>query len=320
MNISEIKVKLCGNDIISIINDFVKVDVLKIKDVEITEYINLKGEFKKIITVPFQVETELLGMQDNKLLLKLKKIKLMKLGIFKFIKAIALKLALKNLKDSGIASKSDCIEVDINKILEKLPFLKFNLNSISCENGFLDVRVEEIDFDFGRIGEKVEKVEEKEEDKEEIDIKNIKVHKVSDYYTEGRCYTKAMLPKKAQKYSDYIFIIPDILALIFRLLGDNRVDTKTKAAIIGSFTYITFPLDILPDKIPFIGRIDDMGVIFFVLNRIVNDVPIEVILENWQGKNEFVIVLKQAIEYLTKFTVAGNVDKVYAVIEDLVTE
>ena len=47
---------------------------------------------------------------------------------------------------------------------------------------------------------------------------------------------------------------------------------------------------------------DDLAVIFFALNRIINDVPMEIILENWQGKNHFIVVLKHTVDYLSKFT------------------
>ena len=319
MKVSEVSAKLNGQDITSIINDFVKVKGLNIEDVKISEELVLEGKFKTIITIPFRVSVEIVGVQANKLTVRLKGLKIMKIRIFKFIRNLALKLALKEIRDKGIIPKGDCIEIGLNKILNPIPFLNLNLSSIGLKEGFLQATVSEIDFELSKLGEKVENVEVVEDNKD-LDIKNIKVEKIDDLYTEGREVAENKMPEDVKKYSDYIFIIPDILALIYRLMKDSRVNKKTKAIIGGTVAYVSFPMDILPDKMPFIGKIDDVGVIFFALNRIIEDIPIEVILENWQGKNEFIVVLKKSLDYFTRFTAAGNVDKIYKLIDYMVAE
>ena len=45
--------------------------------------------------------------------------------------------------------------------------------------------------------------------------------KIEDCYTVGRGKNKEKMPLNVQKYSDYILIIPDIVALIYRLLKDK---------------------------------------------------------------------------------------------------
>ena len=48
VNISNIDVRLSGDDIISIINDFIKIDGLNISSVSINDDIVLEGNFKNI--------------------------------------------------------------------------------------------------------------------------------------------------------------------------------------------------------------------------------------------------------------------------------
>lgn len=55
------------------------------------------------------------------------------------------------------------------------------------------------------------------------------------------------------------------------------------------------------------------------MNKVLKDVPLSIIIENWEGKNELLIVLKNGIEYLTDFTGARNVQKLYDVVEELST-
>ena len=131
---------------------------------------------------------------------------------------------------------------------------------------------------------------------------------------------ESRIPEKVQGFSDYIFVVPDIVCLIYRLLKDERVSVKTKAVIVSSLAYVSLPTDIIPDKIPFIGRIDDIGVIFFALNRVIKDTPLKVIVENWEGKNDIIIVLKKAVDYLVQYTNAENVERIYSTIEQLTAQ
>ena len=67
------------------------------------------------------------------------------------------------------------------------------------------------------------------------------------------------------------------------------------------------------------GEIDDIAVVFFALNKIVQDVDLKILLENWEGSNELIIVLKGSLEYLVNFTKAQNLEKLCSVIEELKT-
>ena len=108
-------------------------------------------------------------------------------------------------------------------------------------------------------------------------------------------------------------------ALLYRLLKDKRVPLKTKLIISGSIAYIAFPTDIIPDNIPFVGKVDEIAVAFFALERIISDVSINVILENWEGKNDIVLVIKNIIEYVVNFTGAKNVEKIYNFVEEVMS-
>ena len=155
-----------------------------------------------------------------------------------------------------------------------------------------------------------------EEEKEDY-ILNLEVNKIEDVYTHGREKVVEKIPEKAREYSDIIMFLPDIVALVARLFKDKRVPTKTKAILAVSLGYTVIPIDILPDKIPVLGKIDDVAIILFALNRMIEDIPMEIILENWQGNRELVMVLTSAVEYLSNFTGAKNLNRVYEVINAL---
>lgn len=320
MNISSVDLRLNARDLMSIINDFVKIDGLSIGNLIIGDRIFVEGIYKNIVKIPFKAEVSIAYIQNNVLALKLEKTKISKIPVFKFVTNYAMKLGLKKLNVVGISNTKNEIKVDLNKIFKKYPFLNLELEKLYIEETIVKAQVKEISLDISRFGETAEVIADDEvHNLQEVEIDYTHISKVEDGYKKGRDYVKSNMPQKIKCVSDYVLIIPDIISLIYRLLKETRVSAKTKAVIISSLAYLSLPIDIIPDKIPFIGKIDDVGIVFFTLNKIINDVPMEILLENWAGKNDFIFVLKEAVNYLTQFTAADNVDKIYKVIDSMVT-
>lgn len=316
MKISGVQAQLIGSDILSIINEFVKVDGLELKEVIIDNTINIKGTFKKGVSIDFAGQLTIEKVENSIVTAKFSKLKLMKLGFFRPIRSLALKIGLGQLKISGIDATKDMVIIDIKKLLKDIPYVDIDLKALYIKGQALHAEVENINiFLMGNII----KVEEPEVITEDEEKDEEPVNKVADYYTLGRDKLQEKLPDGAKKISDYIFVVPDIVALICRMLKDSRVPIKTKLVVSASLAYVIFPTDLIPDKIPFIGKIDEIAVVFFALNRIATDVPTKVILENWAGKDELVLVLKNGLEYVTNFTGAKNVEKLYNVVEELST-
>lgn len=55
------------------------------------------------------------------------------------------------------------------------------------------------------------------------------------------------------------------LRILWRTFIDRRTPTVAKLAVIGGLLYGISPLDIIPDVIPLLGQMDDLGVIIAVL-------------------------------------------------------
>lgn len=315
MKISKVQAQLNGEDILSIINDFLKIDGLKLYEVNIDNIMRIKGEYRKKINIKFEVTVDIEGVKNGKIYGRFSKFKALNFGFFRPIRSLALKRGLKKIDLKGLSSEKDKFEIDINKSLTDIPFINVSISDLFIKGEFLCAEVEDISVSL-----KGELIKVQEEEIQEIGgIIDLPINKVEDKYTHGRKVIEGKMTNKLRKISDYVLIIPDIVALIYRLLKDKRVPKKTKITIAISLGYILFPVDIIPDKIPFIGKIDDLAIIFFALNKIVIDVPLNVILENWQGKNQIIVVMKEGLEYIINFTGAKNVEKLYNVIEELST-
>lgn len=318
MNISGVKVSLTGEDLLSILNDFVKIDGLSLERVEIDEEIKLYGSFSKGFTINFIAGVKLSRVENGIIHGEVSSFKIAKIKIFSILRKAALKFALKSLEEKGITYKDGKVVINIKSLLKDVPYVDLNISDLHLRKGFLNVDLSNINVSLQGtlIKEVPEEEEETEEEEEKIDEN---IEKVKDYYSLGRGYVEEKLPSKVKTYSDYLFIIPDMAALLYRLLKDKRVSLKTKLIISGAIAYIAFPTDIIPDNIPFIGKIDEIAVAFFALERIIDDVSINIILENWEGKNDIVLVIKNIIEYVVNFTGAKNVEKVYNFVEEVIS-
>lgn len=62
------------------------------------------------------------------------------------------------------------------------------------------------------------------------------------------------------------------------LLGDERTPLLTKALPWASVLYLLMPIDVVPDILPFIGQLDDIGVLIVLLAIAFKMVPRDV----WQ--------------------------------------
>ena len=318
MNVSSINVGLTGEDLISIYNDFVAIKEIKISNIDVKEDIRISGSFTKGLTINFEVKVKLNSMENGLINGELTGFKILNIGIPSFIRKTILKFALKSLSDVGINYDKGKVIIQYKYLLKDIPYVDFDIYSIYCAYGVFNVELRNAKFSLG--GELKKEIELLNFEKEKVpEFNEEHISKTEDSYTKGREKIIDKLPNNAKKYSDYIFVLPDIAALIYRLLKDKRVSMKTKLVISAAVAYIAVPCDIIPDKVPFIGKIDDIAIGVFALNVIMTDVPLNVVLENWQGKNDILIVLKNVIDYATNFTGAKNIDSIYRVMEEVLS-
>lgn len=318
MKISKVLVEVSRDDVLSIIEEFLQVEGLSIDSLDINNNINVKGSFTKGIKVNFEGSIDIVGVKDGIIQGKLSKLKIAKLGIFRAFRSLGLKYGVKYIPIEGFNQYKDNIYIDLKKILNDVPYVDLNLSDVYIKDTKIIAELSNIDLSIK--GELIkEKIEEPIEEKQKVDFNELEINKTFDNYSKGREILKNKIKDKTKSYTDYLFVLPDITSLIYRLLKDKRVKINTKLTIGATLAYTMFKTDILPDKIPFIGKVDDIAVIFFALNKIVNDVDIKILLENFPGENELLILLTNALDFISEFTGYKNVEKLVNVIADLKT-
>jgi uncharacterized membrane protein YkvA (DUF1232 family) len=74
------------------------------------------------------------------------------------------------------------------------------------------------------------------------------------------------------------------LKLIFRLMGDSRVNVLAKLIPIGAFVYLLFPADLAPNiALPVIGVLDDAAILWLGSYVFTELCPPEVVAEHMKA-------------------------------------
>lgn len=92
-------------------------------------------------------------------------------------------------------------------------------------------------------------------------------------------------------------ILPSAKVLV-RLARDERVPSRTRMLALGSLVYALVPFDLIPDRIPVLGKLDDLGLVAIAVVRLVGDAGPEVVAELWDGDDETLEAFFGAVETL----------------------
>lgn len=72
---------------------------------------------------------------------------------------------------------------------------------------------------------------------------------------------------------------PIYARLIWALLRDERTPVARKVLLGGALGYLILPADLIPDRIPLIGGLDDLVVVVLAVDLFLDGVPSEVLVE-----------------------------------------
>lgn len=308
MKLSSVKAVLTAADIMEIIEEYVQVEGLVISNIVLSDIITVSGSYKKGVEIPFKAQIGLGNIYENNINIKIFSIKISKLGIFTPIKNFALKKILSDFSDNGIFIDKDVVTLDLNLISKVIPYVYFKLKSLKSIDNAIEAEVE--DLIYAPAKEVTSLKRNKKEERKAID-------KISDNYAKLRENTAEKVPDKYKNIVEYAMIIPDIVALLWRLFRDKRVRIDTKILIGGAIAYLASPIDIIPDFIPMIGKIDDVAIAFFVMNKLINEIDEKIILENWNGKENIIEIIKNGVAYISKMVGSENVGKLVDFIKKL---
>lgn len=330
--ISSVTTSISEADLMENIRTFVDVEGLDIEYVKFDDStIEAKGSYKKIITIPFLARIRILEVKDNRITLRIDKISVLKLGIPSWIIAAAGKALKSKVEEMGVTfGENGAITADVSQILKKVNHVDLKVEDISMEHGVLSLRVAGISADVKAMEkEKEEKDIEKVKAKEEAErkeavyqsnIARIYNEQKTDEYSKIRRDIYKRVPEKYRQYYKYAAFIPDIVALAVRVILDKRVKTKDRIIIGATMGYFLSPIDIIPDKMPFIGGVDDLALFMFGVNHLITRIPEPIIVEHWSGDLKVLKFVKDNMTDIMKPLGSDKIDRLYRMAEAKLNE
>lgn len=85
---------------------------------------------------------------------------------------------------------------------------------------------------------------------------------------------------------ELVRFLADVGRLLWRLQRDPRVPWSAKIVAGGALAYVVSPINVIPDHIPGIGRMDDLFVVARAMRHLLSAAGYDVIHELWPGSED----------------------------------
>lgn len=95
--------------------------------------------------------------------------------------------------------------------------------------------------------------------------------------------------------ADAIFMMPNIIKLVSRLLKDPRVPRRAKITLGLAAAYVASPIDLIPEIVPVIGWADDILIVMFALDSLIERAGEDVVSEHWDGPGDLLSLVRDVV-------------------------
>jgi uncharacterized membrane protein YkvA (DUF1232 family) len=94
---------------------------------------------------------------------------------------------------------------------------------------------------------------------------------------------------------DAILMMPNIVKLVGRLLKDPRVPRRAKITLGLAAAYTLSPIDLIPEVIPVIGWADDVILMMFAIDSLIDRAGPEIVEEHWDGPGDLLGLVRDVV-------------------------
>ena len=95
--------------------------------------------------------------------------------------------------------------------------------------------------------------------------------------------------------TDAVLMMPNIVKLIGRLLRDPRVPRRAKITLGLAAAYTLSPIDLIPEVIPVIGWADDVILVLFAIDSLIERAGPELVSEHWDGPGDLLGLVRDVV-------------------------
>ena len=97
---------------------------------------------------------------------------------------------------------------------------------------------------------------------------------------------KAESIQRRQLIMDAALMLPNLIKLVGRLLKDPRVSRRSKVVLGFAAAYVASPIDLIPEFIPVLGWADDVLLLVYAIDSLIDRAGPVVVEEHWDGPGD----------------------------------
>lgn len=98
-----------------------------------------------------------------------------------------------------------------------------------------------------------------------------------------------------QTLVDAVEMLPNLIKLVTRLLRDPRVPRRSKIALGMAAAYVASPIDLIPEMIPVVGWADDVLIVMFAIDALIDRAGPEIVDEHWDGPGDLLGLVRDVV-------------------------
>ena len=95
--------------------------------------------------------------------------------------------------------------------------------------------------------------------------------------------------------ADAASMVPNIIKLIGRLMLDPRVPRRAKLTLGMAAAYVLSPIDLIPEVIPVIGWADDVLILMFAIDALIDRAGPEIVDQHWDGPGDLLSLVREVV-------------------------
>jgi uncharacterized membrane protein YkvA (DUF1232 family) len=95
--------------------------------------------------------------------------------------------------------------------------------------------------------------------------------------------------------ADAALLLPNLVKLVGRLLRDPRVPRRSKITLGMAAAYVVSPIDLIPEVIPVIGWADDVLLVMFAIDSLIDRAGPELVDEHWDGPGDLLSLVRDVV-------------------------
>lgn len=113
-----------------------------------------------------------------------------------------------------------------------------------------------------------------------------------------------------REITDLILALPELILLLLKLIKDPRVSAELKLKITLAVAYVVSPVDLIPEALgSTLGYIDDTLAMAVLIAGLVEEIPNEVIFDNWTGRPDILELIIKGKDLLSKLLPSNVAEK-----------